>query len=156
MFQFKCCTRLTNAVFTNHVLSARARLLLWLGLIALLPEAVHSDHNEYRLLRHLMANYDSNARKRLFNPVEHLLKEITDDVQSSIPIGMDVYRSCREFDQGPSSSFWHVTSSSHWRGKIKSNQKNKTNASSWFSEQSDNCVLPYRTNVIKYWRPIVG
>nr|CAH0110546.1 unnamed protein product [Daphnia galeata] len=37
-------------------------LLLSLELILLLPEAVHSDHNEYRLLRHLMANYDSNAR----------------------------------------------------------------------------------------------
>ncbi|XP_057375238.1 neuronal acetylcholine receptor subunit alpha-10-like [Daphnia carinata] len=38
------------------------RLLLSLGLFVLLPEAVHSDLNEYRLLRHLMENYDSNAR----------------------------------------------------------------------------------------------
>jgi hypothetical protein len=50
-----------------------AWLLLSLELILLLPEAVHSDHNEYRLLRHLMANYDSNARKSSAPIRSHLI-----------------------------------------------------------------------------------
>ncbi len=38
-----------------------------------MPEAVHSYLNEYRLLRHLMENYDSNARKSSSPIRSHLI-----------------------------------------------------------------------------------
>lgn len=38
-------------------------IMLSIQLLLILPVAVWADINEYRLLRHLMANYDSSARK---------------------------------------------------------------------------------------------
>lgn len=63
LLSFSRCLPFAASLRPIALSSSLGWLLSSLHVLLLLPAAARADLNEYRLLRHLLANYDNSARK---------------------------------------------------------------------------------------------